>query len=94
MVYIKYHLHFGAYSTKMPTRAKIDVARSIRNLFSKIRILREAENIHDGDRSIPRGFRHPEARHYATLFDTIFPLKLIISLYTRQLAHLLPISIA
>ena len=28
----------------MPTRTKIDVARSILNIFSKIRILREAEN--------------------------------------------------
>ena len=68
MVYIKSQLHFGAYSTKMPTRTKIDVARSILNLFSKIRILREAENIHDGDRSIPRGFSNSRGLEFGHAF--------------------------
>ena len=73
MVYIKSQLHFGAYSTKMPTLTKIDAARSIRNRFSKIRILREAENIHDGDRSIPRYFRNSRGLEFGhTFWNYIF----------------------
>ena len=41
MVCAEYQLHF---CIKMPTRTKIDVARSILNIFSEFRILREAEN--------------------------------------------------
>ena len=68
----------------MPTRTKIDAARSILNLFSKIRILRVADNIHDGDRWIPRGFRHPRGPTLCDIVWHYFSLKSTISLYTRR----------